>query len=87
MNLIKQMKRLPLGRLLMFEQLYAQIEQEAKEAGDIRLNNEGGVSEQLQAIRDAIQELRIEQGISIPNVTVGLKTLELKAERGVDIKE
>ena len=87
MNIIKQMKQHPLGTLLFFEQLYAQIEAEAKEAKDPRLNNAGGVVEQLQAIRDAIHELRVEQGIDIPNITVGLQTLEIKAKRGVDIKE
>ena len=87
MNLIKQMKRHPLNTLLFFEQLYAQIEKEAKEANDPRLDNPGGVSEQLHAIRDAVCELRQENGIDIPNLTVGLQTLELKAKRGVDIKE
>lgn len=87
MNIIKQMKQHPLGKLLLFEKLYAQIEAEATEANDPRLHNPGGVAEQLQAIRDAIHELRVEQGIDIPNVTVGLKTLEIKAKRGVDIKE
>ncbi len=87
MNLIKQMKRHPLNTLLCFERLYTQIENEAKETNDPRIDSEGGVSEQLQAMRDAIQELRIEQGIPIPNVTVGLVTLEMKAQRGVDIKE
>lgn len=87
MNLIKQMKHHPLGTLLFFEQLYARIEQEAKEANDPRVDNPGGVSEQLQAIRDAIHELRQESGIDIPNVIVGLQTLEMKAQRGVDIKE
>lgn len=82
MNLIGQMKRHPLSMLLHFEQLYAQIESEAKDAEDPRVNNEGGVSEQLQAIRDAIQELRIEQEIPIPPVTVGVQTLVLKATRG-----
>lgn len=87
MNIIKQMKQHPLETLLVFEQLYAQIEQEAREANDSRVNKTGGVSEQLQAIRDAIQELRIEQGIDIPNITVGLSTLEIKAKRGVNLKE
>ena len=87
MNVIKQMKQHPLGTLLFFEQLYAQIEAEAIEANDPRVDNPGGVSEQLQAIRDAVHELRVEQGIEIPNVTVGLQTLEIKAKRGVDIKE
>lgn len=87
MNTIKQMKQHPLETLLFFEQLYAQIEAEAIEANDPRLYNPGGVVEQLQAIRDAIHELRVEQGIDIPNVTVGLQTLEMKAQRGVDIKE
>lgn len=87
MNLIKKMKQHPLGKLLFFEQMYAKIEQEAREANDPRVDNPGGVSEQLQAIRDAIQELRVENGIEIPNQTVGLVTLEMKAQRGVDIKE
>lgn len=87
MNIIQQMKQHPLETLLFFEQLYAQIEAEAIEANDPRVNDPGGVSEQLQAIRDAIHELRQERGIDIPHLTVGLKTLEMKAQRGVDIKE
>ena len=87
MNLIKQMKQVPLGKLIFFERLYARIEKEAQEAEDPRVRNPGGVSEQLQAIRDAIYELRVENGVDIPNVTVGLSTLEIQAKRGVDIKE
>jgi hypothetical protein len=88
MNLIKQLKeRHPLEKLKLFEKLYAQIEREAKEVNDPRVDNPGGVSEQLQAIREAIYELSIDNGVPIPNVTVNVKTLVLKAQRGVDIKE
>jgi hypothetical protein len=87
MNLIKKMKRHPLETLIFFEQLYAQIEREALEGKDPRVNNPGGVSEQLQAIRDAIYELRVENGIPIPNNTVQCQTLVLEAKRGIDIKE
>ena len=87
MNLIQQMKRHSLTKLLHFEKLYTTIEQEAKEDSDPRVDNPGGVSEQLQAIREAIYELRIDNGIPIPNITVNVKTLVLKAKRGVDIKE
>ena len=87
MNLIKQMMQHPLGTLLFFEQMYADIERGAREANDPRVDNTGGDLEQLQSIRDAIQELRLEKGIEIPNQTVGLVTLEMKAQRGVDIKE
>ena len=87
MNLIKQMKRLPLNKLIIFEKLYAQIEREAKEANDPRVDDPGGCSEQLQAIREAIYELRIDNGIPIPNNTVEMQTLVLKAQRGIDVKE
>lgn len=87
MNLIKRMKRHGLNKLLVFEQIFSDIEKEAREDGDPRVDNEGGVAEQLQAVREAIQELREEQGIPIPPVTVGMKTLILKAQRGIDIKE
>lgn len=79
MNLAKKMKRHGLDKLLAFEPLYAQIEREAIESGDPRVNDPEGVSEQLQAIRVAIQELREENNIPIPGVTVGIQTLELKA--------
>ena len=83
MNLIQQMKRHGLAKLQHFEKLYAVIEQEAKEDNDPRVDNPGGVSEQLQAIREAIYELYIDNGIPIPNITVNVKTLVLKAQRGV----
>ena len=82
MNLIQQMKRHSLTKLLHFEKLYAVIEREAKEDNDPRVDNPSGVSEQLQAIREAIYELRIDNGIPIPNITINAKTLVLKAKRG-----
>jgi hypothetical protein len=82
MSLIADMKRLGLPRLLLFEAVYASIEREAIAKGDPRVGNPGGVADQLQAIREAIQELREEQGLAIPNVNVNVKTIVLKARRG-----
>jgi len=83
MNLVEKMKRHSLNKLIFFERLYKRIEKEAKEAKDPRVDDPGGVSEQLQAVREAICELRKEQGIPIPSVTVKLKTVGLKVQ-GVD---
>ena len=78
MNMIKEMKeRHSLEKLIMFEGLYAHIEQVAKDENDPRIDKEGGVSDQLQAIRDAIYELRIEKGIPVPNIVINAQTIVL----------
>jgi hypothetical protein len=70
-------KRLGLPKLLAFERIYSDIEKEYED--DPRVER---VREQLQEIREAIYELRVEQGIPIPPVKISAQTLAVKARRG-----
>jgi len=80
MNDIQRLKKRGLVQLLGWETIYAQIYSEAIETNDPRINKPGGVLEQLDNIRYAIQELRVEAGIPIPEIVIHMKTLVLTGE-------